>query len=149
MKILISIFLLGISSLASAGIINNCIDADGKKITTDQPCEKLGLKDAGDLLAAPASPAMATTTAASATASSAEANGTNAASAAGASASAESFLPPPMPKVTVEHKLPPPPPPNQWMELIHNDYSLLLLMGACPFLFAFFWYVFEYRTRRS
>ncbi|MFZ6648954.1 hypothetical protein ACO0LO_24730 [Undibacterium sp. TJN25] len=141
MKILISIFLLGISSLASANVINNCIDAEGKKITADQACEKLGLKDAGDASLAPlAAASLPTTTAASSAASSPEAN---------PASSAESFLPPPLPKVTVERKLPPPPPPNPWMELIHNDYSLLLLMGACPFLFAFFWYVFEYRMRRS
>ncbi|MES2105711.1 MAG: hypothetical protein V4634_16950 [Pseudomonadota bacterium] len=55
----------------------------------------------------------------------------------------------PMPKVAVEKKLPPIPPPSRWAELLHDDYSVLLLMAACPFLFAFFWYVFEYRMRRN
>ncbi|HTD06218.1 hypothetical protein [Undibacterium sp.] len=132
MKILISIILLGISSLASASVINACIDAEGKKIATAQPCEKLGLKDANAALL----PAVAAASIAAAM--------PNATSASGA----ESFLMPALPKVTVERKVPPTPPPNPWMELIHNDYSLLMLMGACPFLFAFFWYIFEYRMRR-
>ena len=139
MKILISIFLLGLSSLASANVINTCIDAEGKKITTDQTCEKLALKDAS---AASFPVAMSTSAPASNPAS-------NPAAASAAGEGAEAFLVAPMPKVAVEKKLPPIPPPSRWAELLHDDYSVLLLMAACPFLFAFFWYVFEYRTRRN
>ncbi len=137
MKISISIFLLGISSLASASVINTCIDAEGKKITTDQACETLALKDAGaaslPLTIPAASPA----------------SNPAAASASTAGEGAEAFMMAPMPKVAVEKKLPPIPPPSRWAELLHDDYSVLLLMAACPFLFAFFWYVFEYRMRRN
>lgn len=148
------------SSLASAAVMNTCIDAEGKKITTDQPCEKVSNKDAGkdanpanvaavDTAMATAASAMQSTTSTPASPDNAAASDNANAAAALATESNAPFLVPPMPKVMVEHKIPPPPPPNQWMELIHDDYSILIMIGACPFLFAFFWYVFEYRLRRS
>ena len=145
------------SSLASAAVMNTCIDAEGKKITTDQPCEKVSGKDpngtdvaAVDTAMATAASAMqlTTSTPASTTGNAVAADNANAAASMATESNAP-FLLPPMPKVVVEHKIPPAPPPNQWMELIHDDYSILIMIGACPFLFAFFWYIFEYRLRRS
>ncbi|MES2072704.1 MAG: hypothetical protein V4488_20255 [Pseudomonadota bacterium] len=126
MKILISILLACASSVASAGVMNICIDAEGKKVSTELPCEQLSLKD----MSTPAAPVVQPDP-----------------------GKALPFQGPPLPDKVAPGpgKIRTPPPVSPWLEFLRTEYSLLLLLGIvlCPMFFALFWYVFEYRTRRN